>query len=488
MSVLAFKLSQEVNGVSRIHGRVTREMFKGLYEGYFADELHVGHVTNGVHHPTWTGKKWIELYRQEFGGDYIQDQSDPMPWEHIRRVPSKTIWDIRNHYRKELMDLMRERMLDEMMRRQENPSVRLKIIDSLDENALTIGFARRFATYKRAHLLFTNLDRLVALLSDEERPVQIVFAGKAHPADKAGQDLIKHIVELTKSPRLIGKVFFIENYDIAVARMLVQGVDVWLNTPTRPLEASGTSGEKALMNGVLNLSVLDGWWAEGYQPKAGWGLQEARTYANQHFQDELDAEMIYDIIEEDIIPMFFNRIKGVPEEWVAYIKNSIAGIAPHYTMKRMLDDYYNKFYNKLSERARKMKKDRYQLAREIDTWKNSVRELWDKIEVKRIAVPDPAKKTIALGDEFIAEIDLILNGLKAEEVGLDIVFAQKEEESVKKIVLCEEMTPSDSRNGSVRYTCRIPLERVGSYDYAFRIYPKSSMLPHKQDFNLARWL
>jgi alpha-glucan phosphorylase-like protein len=488
MSVLAFKLSQEVNGVSRIHGRVTRDMFAGLYEGFFADELHVSHVTNGVHHPTWTGKKWLELYKKEFGEDYLKDQSDPMPWERIRQVPDTTIWNLRNHYREELIEFMKERMLEQMSRRQENPGIRLKIIDSLDKNTLTIGFARRFATYKRANLLFANIDRFKELVNIDGRPVQIVFAGKAHPADKAGQDLIKEIVELTKSPELIGKVYFIENYNMEIARKLVQWVDIWLNTPTRPLEASGTSGEKALMNGVLNLSVLDGWWAEGYQPKAGWGLQEARTYANQQFQDELDAEMIYDILEEKIIPMFYNRSGKIPKEWITYVKNSIAGIAPHYTMKRMLEDYESKFYQKLAKRSKLIRKDRYKLARQIDEWKNHVRSSWGNIEVKRVAVPDLTRKPLALGDDFIAEVDIALNGLKTEEVGMDILFAQKEGETVNKILLCEEMVPSGIRNGSMRFSCRIPMERVGSYDYAFRLYPKNNLLPHKQDFNLVRWI
>jgi phosphorylase/glycogen(starch) synthase len=488
MSVLAFKLSQEVNGVSRIHGRVTREMFQGLYEGYFADELHVGHVTNGVHHPTWTAKEWLKLYRGEFGEEYVKDQSNPMPWERIRQVPDKALWDLRNQHRKELVDFMKERMMDEMTRRQENPAIKLKIMDSLNENALTIGFARRFATYKRAHLLFTSPERLTAILNNDKYPIQVIFAGKAHPADKAGQDLIKHIVELSKSPNFIGKVFFIENYDMEVARKLVQGVDIWLNTPTRPLEASGTSGEKALMNGVLNLSVLDGWWAEGYQPKAGWGLQEARTYANQQFQDELDAETIYDIIEEEALPAFYKRTKGVPETWISYIKNSIAGIAPHYTMRRMLDDYQNKFYNKLVTRSKQMKHDRYKLAKEIDDWKNRVRVAWNNIEVKRIAVPDPTKKPLLLGEDFIAEIELVLNGLQPEEIGLNILFGQKDGDTVQKIILCEEMKLSEPRNGSVRFTCRIPMEKVGSYNYAFRLYPKNKSLPHKQDFNLVRWL
>ncbi len=311
------------------------------------DELHIGYVTNGVHHPTWTGSQWINLYKKHFGEEYLNHQSEPAFWEKIREVPDKEIWQLRNYYRNDLINYLRERLSDELTRRQENPKVKLKMTDTLDENALTICFSRRFATYKRAHLLFSNLERLSAVLNNKNYPVQIIYAGKAHPADKAGQDLIKRIIEISKSPEFLGKIFFIENYDIELAKKLVRGVDIWLNTPTRPLEASGTSGEKAVMNGVLNLSVLDGWWAEGYRPNAGWALREARTYANQQFQDELDSETIYDLLEEEILPLFYNRNKGIPEKWIAFIKNSIAEVAPHYTMKRMLDDYQHKFYNKL---------------------------------------------------------------------------------------------------------------------------------------------
>jgi len=490
MSVLAVKLSQEVNGVSKIHGKVSREMFQGLYEGYYADELHIGYVTNGVHHPTWTGEIWLNLYKTHFGQEYLSDQSHAGRWKMIHQVPDKEIWNIRNHYRKELIDFIKNRFAEDLTRRQENPKLKLRLIDSLDENALTIGFARRFATYKRAHLLFTNEERLTALLNNEKYPVQLIFAGKAHPADKAGQDLIKRIVELSRRPEFLGKIFFLENYDMEVAKCLVRGVDIWLNTPTRPLEASGTSGEKAVMNGVLNLSVMDGWWAEGYRPNAGWALREERTYANQQFQDELDAETIYDLLEDEILPLFYNRVKGIPVKWISLIKNCISEIAPHYTMKRMLDDYQEKYYDRLIRRAGLVKENNYRMAREIDSWKSKIRAGWNHIEVRRIAVPDPAKKTLALGDEFVAEIELKLNGIKPTDLGIDILFGQKEMDTVKKIMHKEEMKLVENGNGNgyAKFTCHIPMGKVGVYHYAFRLFPRHKHLPHRQDFNLIKWL
>ncbi|MBP6871044.1 MAG: alpha-glucan family phosphorylase [Bacteroidales bacterium] len=488
MSVLAVKMSQEVNGVSKIHGRVSREMFHGLYEGYYADELHIGYVTNGVHHPTWTGSHWIDLYRKHFGEEYLLHQSDASFWEKIREVPDAEIWKLRNHYRKDLIQYLKDRLTDELTRRQENPKLKLRMVDALDENALTICFSRRFATYKRAHLLFSNPERLSALLNNKQFPIQIIYAGKAHPADGAGQDLIKRIVEMSRKPDFAGKIFFIENYDMELAKKLVRGVDIWLNTPTRPLEASGTSGEKAVMNGVLNLSVLDGWWAEGYRPHAGWALREARTYVNQQFQDELDSETIYDLLEDEILPVFYQRDNGIPKKWVSYIKNCISQIAPHYTMKRMLDDYQHKYYDRLIRRSKDIRSDDYQLARDIEAWKSKMRAGWNHIEVRRIAVPDPARKSLDLGDNFIAEIELKLNGIKGEDLGLDILFGQKEMDTVNKIMHKEEMKMVDSAPGVAKFTCKIPMEKIGVYHFAFRLYPKKEWLAHKQDFNLVKWL
>ena len=305
MSVLAAKLSQEINAVSKIHGHVTREMFKTLYPGYYPEELHIGYVTNGVHYPTWAANSWQQLYKKTFGEGFILDESNPEYWKKIHEVDDETIWKTKSKQKDQLWEFLKQRMFKDMTHRHENPKMIFKIKEEVNPKALTIGFARRFATYKRAHLLFSNLDRLSAIVNNKKKPVQFIYAGKAHPNDKAGQDLIRRIIEVSRMPQFIGKILFVENYDIELAKYMIRGVDIWLNTPTRPLEASGTSGEKAVMNGVINFSVLDGWWAEGYRPNAGWALQKENTYDNPLFQDELDAEMIYTILEDEIVPCYY---------------------------------------------------------------------------------------------------------------------------------------------------------------------------------------
>ncbi len=489
MSVLATNLSQEVNGVSKIHGRVSREMFQPLYPGYFANELHIGYVTNGVHYPTWTDSAWQELYRQTFGETFIHDQSNAALWSKITEVPDETIWKIRTRLKEELIHFVKDRVKKEMTDRQESPKLILKTLDNLNKDALIIGFARRFATYKRAHLLFTNLERLGQIVNDSEKPVLFLFAGKAHPNDKAGQDLIKRIMEIARMPEFTGKVLFIENYDMDLGKKLTNCVDVWLNTPTRPLEASGTSGEKAVMNGVLNFSVLDGWWAEGYRPNAGWAIQEGRTYQNQQYQDELDAETIYSLLENDITTAYFDRTeKGLPEKWIQYIKNNIAEIAPHFTMKRMLDDYYQYFYNKLTERAKQLRENRYQTAFEIESWKSKIKQHWDQLDVKSIKVPDPTVRPLNFGENFIAEITLDTPGLEAGDVAIELLFGRKLFDKIDEIVFVESMDLTESGDGWASYKINVPIYRAGVYDYTFRIYPTNRLLPHRQDLPLVKWI
>ena len=489
MSVLATRLSQEINGVSRIHGRVTREMFEDMYEGYYAEELHIGYVTNGVHYPTWTAERWQKLYLREFGEAFLSDQSNPEYWNLIHKVSDENIWKIRQELRKELIIFIRKRLSDDFTTRQENPKLILKTIESLDEKALTIGFARRFATYKRAHLLFSNLERLSEILNMPHKPVQLVFAGKAHPADNAGQDLIKRIIEVARMPKFVGKIVFIENYDIAVAKRLVQGVDIWLNTPIRPLEASGTSGEKAIMNGVVNFSVLDGWWAEGYIPEAGWALKEEPTYENQQIQDELDSETIYNILENEIVPKFYGRSDdGIPHEWISYIKNTISGIAPHFTMKRMLDDYIKKFYTKLFARSEQMQKNNYELPRQIAAWKHKITRGWESIEVVSLTMPNSTDKPLHLGDVFIAEILLDTNELSPEDIGIELLLGQKVNEEVKNLLLTERMKLISTVGSLATFRTEVTIIKAGVYDIAFRIFPDKNFLPHRLDFNLVKWV
>ncbi|WP_337387685.1 alpha-glucan family phosphorylase, partial [Prevotella sp.] len=342
MSTFACNTCHEVNGVSKLHGWVSQRMFAPIWNGYYPEESHVGYVTNGVHLPTWTATEWRKVYDKYFDETFLNDQSNESIWHSIYNVPDAEIWETRMALKKKLVDYIREKFAATWLKNQGDPSRVVTLLESITPNALYIGFCRRFATYKRAHLLFTDLERLSKIVNNPERPVKFIFSGKAHPADGAGQGLIKRIFEISQRPEFLGKIIFLEDYDMQLARRLVSGVDIWMNTPTRPLEASGTSGEKAEMNGVVNLSVLDGWWVEGYREGAGWALKQERTYQNQGYQDQLDAATIYSLLENEILPLYYNRNEqGFSEGWIKTIKNSIATIAPHYTMKRQLDDYYD---------------------------------------------------------------------------------------------------------------------------------------------------
>ncbi len=489
MSVLAAKLSSEMNGVSKIHGKVTQEMFADLYPGYFTQELHIGHVTNGVHFPSWVGAPWKKLYDKTFDEKYYFDQTNKEYWAKIHDVDDKEIWDIRNELRSRLIDRITKRLEKEMTQRQENPKLFFKIKQTISNKKLTIGFARRFATYKRANLLFMNLERLDKIVNNPKFPVQFIFAGKAHPNDKAGQDLIKMIYEVAHKPEFLGKIIILENYDIQLSKYLTQGVDIWLNTPTRPLEASGTSGEKAIMNGVVNFSVLDGWWAEGYKPEAGWSLKEERTYQNQDIQDELDAETIYNILEDEIIPTYYElNNKGIPERWISYVKNTISQIAPEYTMRRMLLDYQQKYYNKLIKRANLFYENHYEKACALAAWKQKLLRGWDSIEVFRYNVTQCEKRPLALGECFNAEIVLDMNELDGTDIGIEIIFARTIDGKLQETIYKEEMQMTNIENRHVTFTCTIPADRVGVFDYAFRVFPKNPLLAHRQDFNLVEWL
>jgi phosphorylase/glycogen(starch) synthase len=488
MSVLAAKLSQGMNGVSKIHGRVSREMFAEMFPGYYPNELYIGYVTNGVHLPTWASKKWAKLY-QSFDKKFFENQEKQNEWNKIYDVDDLEIWNLRNGQRKKLIDYLKVRLESEMTARQETPRLMLNTLRNLRNDVVTIGFARRFATYKRAHLLFNNLERLDTLINNDERPMQFIFAGKAHPADKAGQDLIKRIVEISKMDQFVGKIIFVENYDISLAKRLISGVDVWLNNPTRPLEASGTSGEKAIMNGVLNLSVLDGWWAEGYTEGAGWALIEERTYHDQNLQNVLDASMLYQIMEDEIAPLFYDKDKnGVPKKWVQYIKKNIADIAPRFTMKRMIDDYINQYYTPQIERSKRLLNDNYSLTRELVQWKKNVTEKWSDIEVLEVNYPDSSIRPLSMGEMFEARISLRLNDLEAKYIGVEVVHGDKQDEVIKNITNVFALDLEKEIDGVAVYKCEIQVPKSGVVNFAFRVFPQHELLPHRQDFPLLKWI
>jgi glucan phosphorylase len=360
---------------------------------------------------------------------------------------------------------------------------------ALNPNALTIGFARRFATYKRAHLMFRNLDRLAKILNNPGKPVQFIYAGKAHPADKAGQDLIKRIVEISKRPEFIGKILFVQNYDMNLAKILLQGVDVWLNTPTRPLEASGTSGEKGVMNGTLHFSVLDGWWVEGYKKNAGWALPLESAYDVQDFQDELDAEAIYNILEDEIAESFYDRNKkGIPERWVGYIKNTLAQVAPDFTTARMIHDYQERYYNPQFERTRRLLAGDFKLAKDLASWKYKVSSLWDQIEVKEIRISDGIENVLKIGKYYPAKVVVDLKGLESHEVGLEMVITQNGIIKNPKLVDRIEFEAEKTEGSVCTYTLDMNLVKTGIYNYALRLFPKNKNLPHRQDFRFVKWI
>jgi glycogen phosphorylase len=488
MSTFACNTSEEVNGVSKKHCEVSQKMFAGIWKGYFPEESHVGYVTNGVHFPTWAASEWRQLYENNFDVSFMDDQSNQKIWEAIYNVPDKDIWQTRMALKTKLISYIREQFRESWLKNQGDPSRVVSLLDKITPKALLIGFGRRFATYKRAHLLFTDLDRLSKIVNNPEFPVQFIYTGKAHPADGAGQGLIKQIYEISQRPEFLGKIIFLENYDMRLSRRLVSGVDIWMNTPTRPLEASGTSGEKAEMNGVINLSVKDGWWLEGYREGAGWALTENRTYANQDHQDQLDAATIYGLLENEIIPLYYNRnSEGISTGWIKVIKNSIAQIAPHYTMKRQLDDYYTKFYNKESKRFKMLSANDSQKAKEIAQWKETVAERWDSIHVVSSEKSEETQNgNIECGKEYRLRHVIDEQGLD-DAVGVELVTMTTDENGTDHIYSIEPMKVV-SREGNL-YTFELlhSINNSGSFKVAYRIYPKNSMLPHRQDFCYVKW-
>ena len=486
MSTFACNTCQEVNGVSKLHGWVSQRMFAPIWKGYYPEESHVGYVTNGVHFPTWTATEWRKVYAKYFDKNYIYDQSNESLWHAIYNVPDAEIWETRMALKKMLVDYIREKFAATWLKNQGDPSRVVALLESITPNALYIGFCRRFATYKRAHLLFTDLERLSKIVNNPERPVKFIFSGKAHPADGAGQGLIKRIFEISQRPEFLGKIIFLEDYDMELARRLVSGVDIWMNTPTRPLEASGTSGEKAEMNGVVNLSVLDGWWVEGYREGAGWALKQERTYQNQGYQDQLDAATIYSLLENDILPLFYNRNEqGYSEGWIKTIKNSIATIAPHYTMKRQLDDYYDKFYTKEAANFKKLAANNNRLAKELAAWKETVAQRWDSIRV--VSKDDSMLYSAETGKKYTLRYVIDEQGLN-DAIGLELVSIKTGKDGEEHIFSKREFEVVAHEGNNYTFEATFEPDVAGSFKSCVRMYPKNENLVYREDFCYVKWL
>jgi len=488
MSVLACNLSQDVNGVSKLHGEVSRDIFAPMYPGYLPEELHVGYVTNGVHYPTWTAKEWKKIHSEVFGNDFKMHHYDKKCFEGIYKVSDDVIWNTRRALKSMLKDNIMERLSDPVFSSHYTPRQTVIIGERFREDVLTIGFARRFATYKRATLLFSDLDRLDAIVNNPDCPVQFVFSGKAHPADGMGQDLIKQIIDISKQDRFLGKIVFVPDYDISLAKRLVQGVDVWMNNPTRPQEASGTSGEKASMNGVMHFSVLDGWWVEGYKQNAGWALPLEATYDDNNYQNELDAATIYSLLETEIVPSYYALDgNGLPRIWISFIKNTIAQVASNFTTNRMLEDYCRQYYIPQTERFNLLSAEDGKVAKQIGLWKGMVRNEWNNIHLITSRHPDNSY-VLSHDDPFKGELQIYLGALKPEDVGVEILFTTTDTRGRQHIQERFDMSLVAYDNNVATFSASLLPQRSGMYQVGTRIYPKNPLLPHRQDFPIVKWL
>ena len=490
MSVFALNTAQEANGVSLLHGKVSRKMFQPVWKGYFPKELHVGHVTNGVHLPTWASSTMKSMYNNYFEDTFFKDQSNLDIWSKVHDIPDEEIWKMRMVLKERLVEYIHTEFKEGWLKNQADPRRLMTVIDGINPKALIVGFGRRFATYKRAHLLFSNLDRLDKIVNNPDRPVQFIFTGKAHPADGGGQGLIKQIIEISRRPEFLGKIIFLENYDMRLAKRLISGVDVWLNTPTRPLEASGTSGMKAAMNGVLNLSVLDGWWYEGYREGGGWALTDERIYHDQEFQDAFDASTVYSLIENEVAPLYFDQDEnGCSHGWVKFVKKSLAEIAPVYTTKRMMDDYFSKFYSVLAERAKFISENDYAKAKEITAWKEEMASKWDKFEVVETDYnceqhdDSEGKSNTLCGEVVIDKKDM------QGDLGVEFVVV-KHDSSTNDVKFLDsyEFDLVKEEGSKLYFEIHDTLENPGVHQYALRVFPKNVDLPHRMDFAYVRWI
>ena len=488
MSVLAANFSQNVNGVSMLHGKVSQDIFAPMYPGYLPEELYISYVTNGVHYPTWAAKEWKAIHAKVFGEEFKTSHYDKSCFEGIYKVDDEQIWNTRKLLKADLIKTVKDRLSDPIVSAHYSPGEIVTIKETLRDDVLTIGFARRFATYKRATLLFRDLNRLDEIVNNPKRPVQFLFAGKAHPADKAGQDLIKQIVEISKDPRFIGRIVFVPGYDITLAKRLVQGVDVWMNNPTRPQEASGTSGEKASMNGVMHFSVLDGWWVEGYVKDAGWALPQERTYDDYEYQNELDAATIYSTIENEIAPDYYDIDNtGRSSKWIGYIKNTVSMVASNFTTNRMLSDYCKQYYFPQSERYSRLAADGGKLAKDIAAWKKFVGEEWNNMRIVSYTQPN-ASYTLSNKNKLESEVVIDLGRLKPEDIGVEMLLTSTDAKGQLHIQEVFNYELVSYENGVATFKTSVLPERTGMYEVGTRVYPKNAELPHRQDFPIVKWL
>ncbi|HEX6413751.1 MAG TPA: alpha-glucan family phosphorylase [Burkholderiales bacterium] len=489
MTALAIRGSRYQNGVSRIHGGVSAKMLKDFWPQADPEENPLGYVTNGVHVPTFLAPEWSEVLDRFLGVGWMHRLGHPGIWEKIRSIPDHIFWSVRQDIKARLFYMIRARMARMHTRNYGSESHLdrlLKYADPVNPNVLTIGFGRRFATYKRATLLFNDLDNLRRILADRSRQILFLFAGKAHPADEPGQELIRTLVHMSRQEEFSGRILFIEGYDLHIARRLVSGVDVWLNNPVHPLEASGTSGMKAGMNGVINLSILDGWWDEGYDGENGWAIKPASPEADAHRRDREEARTLYEILQDRVIPLYYERTEGgYSPGWIRMAKRSMASLLPRYDASRMLGEYVSKYYIPASRQGSHYSQNGFEAARAVASWKTKVRAAWNGISARRLDTP---RARIQFGEAMPVEVAVKLNGLAHTDVCVELLLSRGAGAGTPVRHTHELLPTGDMGQGEWRYAVQLKPGLAGRLDYRIRIYPRHEFLTHPFETGLCAWV
>jgi glycogen phosphorylase len=485
MTVLALRLSTLRNGVSRLHGDVSRRMWQFLWPELEVEETPITSITNGVHTATWVAPAMDALFQRYLAEDWYAHLDDPKLWEHVREMPDEDLWDAHNQLKEELLVYARARLARQRERLGEGPVAVRETHTLLNPEALTIGFARRFATYKRATLIFRDPERLARLLNNPDRPVQLIFAGKAHPNDKPGQDFIRQVYEFSRQPEFQGKIVFLEDYDMDMARHLVSGCDLWLNNPVRPHEASGTSGQKASLNGLPNLSILDGWWEEGYNGRNGWAFGERRDYQDDDTRDEADVLALYAALENQIVPLFYDRgSDDLPHAWLSTMREAIRTVAPAFSMRRMVKDYTEMLYVPALVYGRTIDANHYALAGKLADWKRTVRDAWPTVSIR---ADGPREGRLSFGDPVQVEACVQLGTLHPDDVRIELVAARDENGNMRDRQIIAMEADGQTPDGERRYTARLLPPINGNLVYGVRVVPSCSGLSNPLELGLARW-
>ena len=488
MGILALKIAGKKNGVSKLHGAVSRELFGEVWPEIAANESPITYVTNGIHTCSWLSPRLKELYNK-YLIPYWQDNIHlDKTWEKVKDIPDQELWEAHMQRKEKLLNLVKDSTVNRLRRSGYSYEKINDIVSKINPNALTIGFARRFATYKRATLIFRDLERITQILNNQERPVQIIFAGKAHPADKEGQDLIKYIHEVSMMPQFKGKIFLLENYNIAMSRYLVSGVDVWLNNPRRPMEASGTSGQKASVNGVINFSVLDGWWAEGYNQYNGWTIGTNAEFDSYEAQDNADSESLYRTLESKIVPMYYNKDKdGMSSKWIETMKNSIISTGGKYSTARMLVDYTNNLYIPLCNLTKTYYEDIDNVAA-FNMWKKDIASNWKDIKITQVNNLDNI--TIDAGNNIEVRCEVELPNIKQENIDVEVYYGKILDNGIVENVsiIPMKLEKQDEETRKYYYVAKIELTTGGNYGYTFRVMPKHEMILEPTNLNLVKWI